>query len=35
MDDPSRLGVLNLKGLFDLCGALGLDWVGVLAATSA
>ena len=33
VEDPSRLGALSLKGLFDLCRALGLDWLGVLAAT--
>jgi transcriptional regulator with XRE-family HTH domain len=33
LDDPCRLGGLSLKELFDLCRAIGVDWLGVLAAT--
>lgn len=32
VEDPGRLDGFNVKGLFDLCQAVGLDWVGVLAA---
>ena len=29
--DPEAIGQLNLVGLYDVCRAVGLDWVGVLA----
>ena len=35
LGDPSSLGALSLKGLFGLCRAIELDWLGVLVATSA
>jgi hypothetical protein len=29
--DPEAVGELNLTGLYDICRAVGVDWVGVLA----
>jgi transcriptional regulator with XRE-family HTH domain len=28
--DPEAVGELNLTGLYDVCRAVGLDWIGVL-----
>jgi hypothetical protein len=35
VDDPGALASFTVRGLFDLCGAVGLDWLGVLVAMDA
>jgi len=32
---PDEVGKLNLDGLYDICSAVGLDWVAVLAGAEA
>jgi transcriptional regulator with XRE-family HTH domain len=34
LDDPASLAGFNVSGVYDVCCALGLDWVGLLAHES-